>query len=254
MVAEEHHKYLKIQIDFCKIWDLWPTKDKRIIRRFFRVSFIAINLFNLISTIGIFLLTIITNFDDVEMLATVVDFSTVSVGTLFRYCHILIYGEEYEKLVRFMDDNFLHKTTDKTINMNEYRRKGTIFGISYLVLIFLIGCQLLITSLIKYHNAEPEMQKNLNFLPFNLTYPFDISPPSVQYFLTVHQCFFICIVIFGYGAIDGFWWMVIVLTITQYQIISRNLRNIQIILNAEGSKAATLELRQSIKQHQILRR
>lgn len=252
--AEEHHEYLKNQIKLCKIWDLWPIEDKSILRRMLQVSFIATNVVSFIGLIGIFMLTIVTNFGNIDGLAKVVEFATVTAASFFRYCHILIYGEEYQKLARFMYDNFLHETTDKTINMNKYFQKGTVFCLCYLVCGIFFGSQLLTISLVKYFYAEPEMQQYINFLPLNLTYPFDMSPLSINIILSFQQCFVICQVVVNYSIIDGFWWMAIILTITQYNIISHNLKNMDIILNMEGSKAARRELRQSIKCHQTIRR
>lgn len=170
---------------------------------------------------------------DLDGIAAVVDFLTVFISGLFRFFHARFYGEKYVEIVGFVHENFIHESFayGKKRNMDKYVKISKFIAYAYITVTQIWMLQMSFGPFVRYY-----VQSNMRYENGTAVYPdakltmiINLTLPTDDYYVGLSHTIQITAyysLTFIYIFTDAFWFVLIILTTGQFELIADSLRNV----------------------------
>lgn len=223
-------RYMERYVFICRMISMWPRGTISLIRYWtvFLIFFSSSGL----ALAGMYY-KVIFHAGDVDGAAEVVDFLTVFTSGIYRYLYAYLKGNKYEEIVNFIHDNFIHesfgfgtrKTMDQCIKLTKFIAYGYLI-VTNVWLIQTSFCPFLVYHVQKsmvYENGTAMYPNADVIMAVNVTLPTDKYNMGVSYCILILG-FYCMTYLYVFG--DVFWFVIMILTTGQYELITHSLKSI----------------------------
>lgn len=272
-------QYLKGFIKYKKILNMWPVEKGSCFRSAFHNFMVWGTVVSSVIIINFFFIQISLSTGNMHRVADIVDYVTVFVSATFRYLYIYFRGATYLILVNKVHNDFIHYSLFRGKNKMSLDRQyklGKRIALSYISFTYCWVLQLCIYPIFHYiwenmksslYNPEITAGNDtiISFqVPIPIYFPMDKSTQPGGAIIYIYEVIMFLFFTSVYMLVDGFWFLVIMLTIGQFDLLKASIESVSELIGGNESgenefvdpnivQEVDRRLNECIKHHQFVR-
>ncbi|EEB16632.1 Odorant receptor PhOr3 [Pediculus humanus corporis] len=235
---------LQILIKLFKFLRVWPIDDNdnnnnsrsKLINNGIAWIFFASSGLVILS----FAVEIILYYEGLNKIVGVIDYGTACISALFRIMHFYFNNVKYKKMIDKLLNNFLCRpifSREKTDSVDSYYYLAKKVMVTYSSVTFVWILYFLISPIFKWMGTFLLSGINGEDLPFPKIlpgyFPMDTSKLSGGIIFYIWQGIPIFLLVVVYVSADCFWYLIIILTIGQFNILKLSIESVSDSINDE---------------------